>query len=388
MNILIVIRWPVGGIQTYCKYVYGLSVFDRCEFTVITTEDADEEYFRNAFGSKLRGLFRLPEREFSAAAVLRIGRRMPRPQLLHAHGFSSAILAIPARLFLRVPMLMTSHDIVQASQFRGASGVMKRLTLGCALRLSTRVNVVGDDAGENLRSYFPRACSARKVTVILNGIDVEQFSDPRRRDLRSELGVGRDVLLLGFFGRFMAQKGFKYILDMLAGHGDALQARVHVVCFGWGGFIREEQAEIAGRGLSEQFSFLPGTNDMPAALRGCDAVLMPSLWEAMPLLAMEALVAGVPLIASTCIGLREVCKGSPALMCAPADSTSLLEAVNQFVNGRALHEAEAKRYQSEAARRFDRKETARRLRALYDATAAGAPATGRELTGNGESVKK
>lgn len=375
MNILMVIRWPVGGIQTYCKYVYGSPVFDRFEFTVITTEDADEGYFRNAFGSKLRGLFRLTEREFSAAAIVRIGRQITRPQVLHAHGFSSAILAVPARILLGVPLVLTSHDIVQSSQFRGIPGVLKKLALGCALRMSACANVVGNDAGENLRSYFPRACPAKKVSVILNGIDVEQFSEPRRRDLRSELGIAKDVLLLGFFGRFMAQKGFKYVLDVLEKHRDLLRAPVHVACFGWGGFIREEQAEIAQRGLTACFSFLPATTDMPASLRGCDAVIMPSLWEAMPLLAMEALVAGAPLIASTCIGLREACRGTPALMCAPGDSLSLLDAINRFVTERALHEAEARAYQSEAMRRFDRKETALRLRALYEATARRAPAS-------------
>ncbi len=369
MNILMVIRWPVGGIQTYCKYVYGLPDFDEFRFIVVTTVDADEQYFRNAFGSKLGGLFRLSDAEFSAAAILRIARQMPRPQLLHAHGFSSAILAIPTRVLLGIPLLLTSHDIVQDSQFRGLPGITKKLALGAALRMSARVNVVGNDAGENLRSYFPRACSPGKMSVILNGIDVERFSSPERRDLRGEIEAGSDVLLLGFFGRFMAQKGFKYVREMLHKHRGRVQATVHVVCFGWGGFIREEQAEIARLGLSGCFSFMPATHDMPAALRGCDAVLMPSLWEAMPLLAMEAFVAGVPLIASTCIGLREACAGSPALTCAPADSQSIVEAVNRFVSGRAEHEEAAKGYRSEAMRRFDRRVTAAALRELYDRTA-------------------
>ena len=382
MNILIVIRWPVGGIQTYCKYIYGLPEFDQWKFTVITTTEADEEYFLGAFGTRLNGLFRFGDAEFSAGAILRIARRMPRPELIHAHGFSSAVFAIPTRVLLGIPLLLTSHDILQDSQFRGIPGVMKKAALAAALRLSARVNVVGNDAGENLRSYFPRTCSPAKLSVILNGIDGERFAEEARRDVRSELGLAKNVLLLGFFGRFMAQKGFKYVLDMLGKHGENLRAPVHVACFGWGGFIREEQAEITRRGLSEHFSFLPATNEMPAALRGCDAVIMPSLWEAMPLLAMEALVAGVPLIASACIGLREVCEGSPAVMCAPGDSGSLLDAVNRFVSERAHHEAEARRYQDAAKLKFDRRQTALRLRALYDATARRESGAERPLTGS------
>lgn len=366
VNVLLIIRWPVGGIQTYCKYVYSLPEFDHCRFTVVTTTDADEDYFKNAFGSKLEALFRQGENAFSPASILGIARRMPRPQLIHAHGFSSGILAIPTKLWFGAPMILTSHDILQDVQFAGVAGTLKRLALGTALSVSTRINVVGHDAGENLRSYFPRACSEKKLSIILNGIDVERFSEPGRRDLRGELGVAPDTVLLGFFGRFMTQKGFKYILDMLADQRERLAAPVHVVCFGWGGFIREEQAEIARRGVQSYFSFMPATNDMPAALRGCDAVLMPSLWEAMPLLAMEALAAGVPLIASSCIGLKEACAGSPAIVCAPGDTESLLEAVNTFLRERAVRQAEAEQYRGEAVCRFDRRHTAERLKSLYD----------------------
>lgn len=366
VNILLIIRWPVGGIQTYCKYVYSLPLFDHCSFTVVTTTEADEEYFKNAFGAKLGALIRLEEKAFSAASILRIGRRVPRPQLIHAHGFSSGILAVPTKLWLGIPMILTSHDILQDSQLAGFAGMLKRLALGSALRMSTRVNVVGNDAGQNLRAYFPRACPEKKLSIILNGIDVERFSEPRRRDLRGELGVPEGTLLAGFFGRFMTQKGFKYILDMLDQQRAGLACPLHVVCFGWGGFIREEQAEIARRGLTPYFSFMPATNDMPSVLRGCDVVLMPSLWEAMPLLAMEAFAAGVPLIATSCIGLKEACAGSPAIVCTPGDSQSLLEAVNTFIRERTTREAQAEQYRSEAVRRFDRKRTAQSLRDLYD----------------------
>ena len=365
VNILLIIRWPVGGIQTYCRYVYSLPLFDDCRFTVVTTTEADEAYFKNAFGSKLKELIRLEEKAFTGASILRLARRGPRPQLIHAHGFSSGILAIPTKLWLGIPLILTSHDILQDVQFAGAAGLLKKLALGTALTFSNCINVVGNDAAQNLRSYFPRTCSDKKLAIILNGIDVERFSEAPRRDLRGELGLPEGTLLMGFFGRFMTQKGFKYILDMLD-QRQQLAGPVHVVCFGWGGFIREEQAEINRRGLTSCFSFMPATNDMPQVLKGVDVVLMPSLWEAMPLLPMEALVAGAPLIATSCIGLKEVCVGTPAIVCAPGDSQSLLEGVNTFFRERAMREARAEQYRSEAVRRFDRKQTAQSLRDLYD----------------------
>src|SRR5690606_20718599 len=64
--------------------------------------------------------------------------------------------------------------------------------------------------------------------------------------------------------------------------------------------------------------------DTAPYVKGCDLVVMPSLWEACPLLPMEVLSAGVPLVASRCIGLREVCEGTPAILVDPASAESLI----------------------------------------------------------------
>ena len=85
-----------------------------------------------------------------------------------------------------------------------------------------------------------------------------------------------------------------------------------MLCFGWGGFIREEQVEIKRRGLENNFHFLPFQENPARAIRGVDVVVMPSLWEACPLLPMEVLVAGVPVIGTDCVGMREVLLDTPA----------------------------------------------------------------------------
>jgi len=76
---------------------------------------------------------------------------------------------------------------------------------------------------------------------------------------------------------------------------------------------------------------MPFTPNVASVIKGLDLVVMPSLWEACGLLAMETLVAGTPLIASDCIGLREVVRGTPACVVPSKDSKRLAESTSFFI---------------------------------------------------------
>jgi glycosyltransferase involved in cell wall biosynthesis len=124
-----------------------------------------------------------------------------------------------------------------------------------------------------------------------------------------------------------------------------------VLAFGWGGFIREEQAEIKRRGLESNFSFLPFQENPARAMKGVDVIVMPSLWEAYGLLAAEAMVAGVPIIGTDCIGLREVLRDTPAMIVPAADSKALAEAIIAEIE--SPNKKKMEQFRGEAAQRFN-----------------------------------
>jgi glycosyltransferase involved in cell wall biosynthesis len=204
----------------------------------------------------------------------------------------------------------------------------------------------------------------RKLKVILNGVDTNVFYNSVPRDLRAEFSLEKNLSMIGFFGRFMGQKGFSSLVDAVEKLGLYPSAReLHVVCFGSGAFIREEKAEIQRRGLSDLFTFVPFTADVSGAMKGCDLVVMPSRWEACGLVAMEALSAGVPFVGSNCIGLREVLSGTPAIVVEAGDSESLARGIIEGLNGgRQSFEA----YAPVAAERFDVSRTAKQIHEMYE----------------------
>ena len=172
---------------------------------------------------------------------------------------------------------------------------------------------------------------------------------------------------IGFFGRFMGQKGFRLLVDAVEQIVKAreLDPLPHVVTFGWGGFIREDYQYLREKGLGDHFHQMPQTDDMAAALKGVDVVAMPSRWEACGLLGMEALSAGVPIVGSGCVGLREVLRGSPAHIVGAGKIDALKSALIDELKDQDVRKAAFLGYQPIAVERFNIGRPASEIRELY-----------------------
>ncbi len=363
-RILLIIRWPVGGIRTFIRYVYRLFDSNKYSLTVLAPdleelrslltdlEDFDIEYRP------------LPADVSTSQFLIAVARTLisSRYHIIHSQGFTSGILSVVPGLVMRCPHLLTVHDIFNSSQFKGCTGVVKKLGFSLLLPLIDRIHAVSHDAKDNLLEHVPSLkFFKQKVLAIPNGIEIVRFNGDEKLDLRGELDLPRDSFLIGFLGRFMSQKGFVYLADAvrrLLLRPD-LPKRPFVLAFGDGGFIREEKIDLRRKGIYEHFRFLPFVPNIAPVLRGLDVVAMPSLWEACGLLAMESMVAGVPIIGTNCIGLREVLRDSPAISVSPRDSVSLANELLDEMNNPST--TKALEFREEASRRFDVRKQANEL---------------------------
>jgi len=374
-RIVIVAKKPVGGIRTYFKYVYGSPIFDDYQFVVITPRYELKDYISEVFSGKD---FEYIETDDTHSGLVKATRKVFEESacdMLHTHGFTTGLILSVLASWYRLPHIMTAHDVILDWQLPGVMGWFKSMAIGFGFGLIDVINAVGKDAGENLSSRYPKLTTKEKLVVIRNGIDVEYFSKKFSRDLKNELSLDSDIILFGFFGRFMPQKGFGYLVDaveIIRKRNSGL--KFAIVCFGQGGYIREERQALRERGLEEWFHFMPHTDDMPSAIRGVDAVVMPSLWEACPLLPMEAMVAGVPVIGSDCIGLKEVIEDTPSLMVKMADADLLAGAMTKFADDRQRYKELAQSFVDTAIKRFDANQSASGLLNLYQQVLSGSRA--------------
>lgn len=226
------------------------------------------------------------------------------------------------------------------------------------------IQSVTNDAKNNFQQMLPSVTLPEHV-MILNGIDTALYSESKKADLRAQNNFADNLFLFGFLGRFMSQKGFRDIIHSVGilHESGTVEREFKVLAYGNDGFIREDKALVSERGLDNYFTFLPPVSNAAPVIKGLDAVIMPSLWEACGLLAIEALVSGTSLISSDCIGLREVIEGSPAFVCAPSDPQSLADSMRAcLINSRSK---EFMDFSQQAAARFNSEITSEQVKDLY-----------------------
>jgi starch synthase (maltosyl-transferring) len=168
---------------------------------------------------------------------------------------------------------------------------------------------------------------AAKVVVIPNGVDSARFAGATPADLGS-LGIpaGRRTLL--FVGRLDPQKSPGLLIDaagaVLSSHAD-----VHVLFVGDGPMRGElrEQARLSAVG--ERIHFAGPRSDIPELLQACAALVLPSRWEGLPNVVLEAMAAGRPVVATRVEGTTELVRhGQTGLLADPDSASALAEALD------------------------------------------------------------
>lgn len=358
-NILVIIRWPIGGIRSFINYTYNNFVNkDRYDFKILCPNYSETKaLFRDL---KNLNVSYIPlGSDFNSIKLLKALLQIIRSQnidLIHSHGLTAGIHAAAIARMFRIPHILTLHELLYKYQFQnGLKAAIKLKILSFLISMLDVIHLVSKDAKGNILEYFPCLKNGRtKLAPILNGIDIHRYMNPRRRDLRAELNLSKEAFLIGFLGRFMPVKGFRYLIDALEYilmSSSTLNKKPVLLTFGWGAFIREEMQIAKRKGIGDSVISLPFVNNVADTIKALDIVVMPSLSEACGILAMEAMVSGIPVIGTSCIGLREVLKDTPNVMVPPGDSLALAEAIIKEI--RHPSRSTAKSFREEAASRFD-----------------------------------
>jgi glycosyltransferase involved in cell wall biosynthesis len=169
-------------------------------------------------------------------------------------------------------------------------------------RLSRRTDgliYVSDDEAAHGRAIGLRPLHER---VVLNGIPHPAL--PTRDEARAALGLPLDAVVVGFVGRFEPQKGLDRLLDAFGGLSSKY-ADVVLAVVGWGDesdALRERTGTLV---LADRVCWLgqrPGQDSMPAF----DVLALPSRYEGFPYVALEAMWAGVRVVATDTTGLSSL----------------------------------------------------------------------------------
>lgn len=356
-NILVVARWPLGGIRTYMRYVFQHFPPNYKLTILAASTQEDFAIARDARAYKAR--IRVFPTQSIRAFTKRVFQELLRDDydVVLSQGFTSAVSVHIANLAFRIPHILTIHGIIETRYLSGRFAFFRRFFFGKVLEGTSVLHGVSNDIISHLFEMFPNLkYRAKGIVVIPNGIDPLLLDSPPARpmNLRGTLQITNSTFLFGFFGRFMHEKGFDLLIEAVESLSKRkdISGRFGVVGVGSGDYIRELREVIHGLDLDPYFHFLPLQPDIQSLLPQFDAIVMPSRWEACPLLPMEVLCSGTPLIASDCIGLREVVSNTPTLIFPSEDVVALANVMNTCLTSND-YRGEFERYSSQARMRYD-----------------------------------
>jgi glycosyltransferase involved in cell wall biosynthesis len=170
-------------------------------------------------------------------------------------------------------------------------------------RVSTVV-AVSRGVADELRAYYPAIADA--VVVIPNGVDVDRFSPSAdgRADTRSKLGLTNDALVALFVGGDWERKGLAVAIDALA------ESPQWILLIAGAGDQKHYVARAKRSGVADRTYFLGQVADTAPIFQAADLLVLPTAYEADPLVAIEAAAGGLAVLATPVNGIVDLIQDS------------------------------------------------------------------------------
>jgi starch synthase (maltosyl-transferring) len=174
-----------------------------------------------------------------------------------------------------------------------------------------------------------------KLAVIPNGVDLERFPAAKRANLAS-LGVPPGRRLVTFIGRLECQKGVEWLLESSSNWLQRLP--IHdLLLIGRGRLAGEFRRICYDLGIRQRVHVAGWRADVPEVLGASDLLVLPSEWEGMPNVVLEAMATGLPVVASDVEGIRELLGGKAAMQTVRfGDSGALTDRIVQLLSDPTL----------------------------------------------------
>ena len=211
------------------------------------------------------------------------------------------------------------------------------------------------------------------ATVILHGIEADDFSPADdRAALRAKLGLDKEALIVGCFGRLRAQKGTDIFVEAMIKlfplHPNAQGIIMGGVTRDQQSFVADLEAKIAEAGLSDRLRILPEDKGFTIApwFQASDIYVAPQRWEGFGLTPLEAMACGVPVVA-TRVGAFEdlVVDGETGFLVDPENLDQLVEDTNKVMADAPLRHSMAKASRQKVEQRHKIEHEAEAINAVY-----------------------
>jgi glycosyltransferase involved in cell wall biosynthesis len=290
--------------------------------------------------------------------------RQERFNIVHCHSTKAGFLGRVAARLAGVPgTVFTAHGWPFTAGWSPAVRIASTLAERAVARLSTAIICVSEHTRrEALRLRIGRP---EQLHVIYNGVDPGRWAPALSRGNRPA-GEGHLTVMVA---RLQAPKDPVTLIEAWA-----RVSRPHrLVLIGDGPLRPRLDALIATRGLADRVSLLGARDDVPRVLAQADVFVLSTRWEGFPLVIIEAMMCGLPVIATDVGGIAEAVEHQrTGMLVPPGRPDALADALNQMLNDGALRRINGEAGRQRALEQFTEARMVEQIDRVYTRALDGA----------------
>ena len=352
MNILQIISGTnVNGAVTYCKFLSEQLLQQGHRVTVLCRPDG---WLQDNLPPEVQ-IFE-SEQNRHPFELQRVAKwiRSQNFDVMHSHMSRAHMFGVIMRMMTRVPVVATAHQ--------------------CSLQVHWRLNdhvIANSDFTGRYQRRINRVAADRLSTVFCF-TNLQRFQTIQPRDLRivrNQLRLNGDEFLVGTVGDIIARKGQKYLFDAI----DKIVKEVpnfKLVLLGrfhrQEPYVRKLRSLVMRKQLYNRVKWLGLRENVQDFMSAFDLCVVPSVEEPLGLVAMEALAAGTPVVASRTGGLPEIVQHQTnGLLVPPKDSAQLADAIIEMARDASRREEMGAAGKAMVMQKFDPANLARQVESIY-----------------------
>lgn len=252
---------------------------------------------------------------------------------IHGHPYLSSLIAAKLAKKYSKPLVLTQHNtFIEYNSIWNSFEKLNDLSVGKQiLNLADKIIVVSNATKKYVLSL---GANSEKIIVLHNGVDINKFKpiDGAKNKIRNKLDINKDSKVALTVRRLVYKNGVDTLLKS-AETTIKKDPNIVFLIIGKGPDLVEMKSRIRQQELEKNIKFLGfiSDDDLSAYYNAADFFILPSKsGEGLPLVSLEAMACGLPVIATDVGGIKEIIEEKYGIIIPPDDPASMEEAILDF----------------------------------------------------------
>ena len=316
-NVLVQLSVELGK-SGFCNPVIG--VFENLQNPHLEIIEECRKHKIETNNFRCRGKF-----DFRTIRELRKFIQQKKIDIVHSHGYKANVYSFLANYGLSTSHVATCHNWLGDEAKMKFYAALDRFFL----RKFDKVIAVSEKIK---RKVIESGVSAKKVTIIQNGISLNRFDTCQTgKDIKRELGITDGCTVIGAVGRLSSEKGHRILLMAAKAIFEQFPGTIFIIV-GDGPLKKELQREFN----SSSIIFTGIRNDIPDLYRCMDFLVLPSLTEGFPMVILEAMASKLPVVATRVGEVPSLINRENGILVEPGDVEGINQALLYLLRNRAI----------------------------------------------------